>query len=860
MIELRNIAKLIIAVMIIGFNQLSAQTNNFGIGTLTPHQSAVLHLNSTTKGFLIPRLTEVERLAIPVNPLIPSPATGLMVYQTDATDGYYYWDGIQWLRISTDISTDFVYGEGDEGQVAYWRTSTTLTGSDNLFWDFTNSRLGIGTTTPLEKVDVNGGMIISNTSNSFEGNIRWTGSDFEGWDGTAWRSFTSNTFFGHGENGQVTWWEDHTHITGDYDLFWDNGNSRLGIGTSAPLETLHINGGMIISSTSFTVNGNIRWTGDDFEGWTGAEWKSFTKYLINGHGERGQVTFWRDTYEVTGDWGLFWDIDNLRLGIGTTTPRADLEVNGAIIVSTLTNDAGKQAGTFKYEGNDFLGWMGGEWKTFISAPAIFGAGQPGQVAIWLTDTPPTLTGDNDLFWDNTNKYLGVKTMTPEYEMDVNGEIMIGVNTLDGQFRMYSELGATDYEVVINPHAAMTTNTLYTLPLTDGEPGDLNLLSNDGTGVMFWQDPTKGFSLFWKKVNDVIIQTHDWALGNNQPAFEGTYGTQLLFGRNTSSAWGSYNTLLNGLNNDISAGSYSLIITGEDQTLSGSWSTILGGSEGNSLSGNYSILFGRQNSLTGNNSIIAGGQRTTLVGSGSFVFKGAAPAASVSGDNTFYPLDIQFHHNESNNNADFRIDGQTVDNLFYMDASTDRVGIGTNAPVVKLDVNNGNMAITSSPTSTFSLIFYEPSAGSDFSSFSPASQTANLEYSLPIEHDEPNSILVNDGFGVLEWADPGQFAEYLRSPVVDISASSGTYVAKETDNHIIINNTADFIIYLPPAVSMNGKEFLVKHGPTGGKKVDIWATGTDKIDDVLTNYTIVSAYSSLFLVSDGVGWFVMSSFP
>ena len=48
-----------------------------GLGTNSPHHSAILELNSTTKGFLLPRLTQTEIDAI------PTPTAGLMVYCTD---------------------------------------------------------------------------------------------------------------------------------------------------------------------------------------------------------------------------------------------------------------------------------------------------------------------------------------------------------------------------------------------------------------------------------------------------------------------------------------------------------------------------------------------------------------------------------------------------------------------------------------------------------------------------------------------------------------------------------------------------------------------------------------------------------
>jgi len=75
-----------------------SQTDNVGIGTLTPDQSAILHLESTTMGFLAPRMTYAQRIAI------VSPAEGLLVYQTDAsgsyTAGFYFRIGGSWFKIA----------------------------------------------------------------------------------------------------------------------------------------------------------------------------------------------------------------------------------------------------------------------------------------------------------------------------------------------------------------------------------------------------------------------------------------------------------------------------------------------------------------------------------------------------------------------------------------------------------------------------------------------------------------------------------------------------------------------------------------------------------------------------------------
>lgn len=63
------------------------------IGTgSSPHNSAVLDLQSTTKGFLPPRLNSVQRKAI------ASPAAGLVVYDTDINELYLY-NGTQWVSL-----------------------------------------------------------------------------------------------------------------------------------------------------------------------------------------------------------------------------------------------------------------------------------------------------------------------------------------------------------------------------------------------------------------------------------------------------------------------------------------------------------------------------------------------------------------------------------------------------------------------------------------------------------------------------------------------------------------------------------------------------------------------------------------
>jgi hypothetical protein len=76
--------------------QFSPTTGNFIIqngGTFTDNASALIQMNSTTKGFKPPTMTNAQRTAI------SSPAVGLIVYCTDAVEGLYVNKSTGWTFI-----------------------------------------------------------------------------------------------------------------------------------------------------------------------------------------------------------------------------------------------------------------------------------------------------------------------------------------------------------------------------------------------------------------------------------------------------------------------------------------------------------------------------------------------------------------------------------------------------------------------------------------------------------------------------------------------------------------------------------------------------------------------------------------
>ncbi|HZV69046.1 MAG TPA: tail fiber domain-containing protein [Saprospiraceae bacterium] len=71
-----------------------------------PHSSAMLDVQSTSKGILIPRMTLAQRN------LVPAPAEGLMIYQTDNTPGLYIYIGTAWNLLASAANVWTTAGNG----------------------------------------------------------------------------------------------------------------------------------------------------------------------------------------------------------------------------------------------------------------------------------------------------------------------------------------------------------------------------------------------------------------------------------------------------------------------------------------------------------------------------------------------------------------------------------------------------------------------------------------------------------------------------------------------------------------------------------------------------------------------------
>jgi hypothetical protein len=206
---------------------------------------------------------------------------------------------------------------------------------------------------------------------------------------------------GRGFPGQVAFWVLRNTISGDNNLFWDNINKRLGIGTTSPQARLHVIGNTIISdnlNARTVISGTTTASRICLGNVCRSEWPAGGG--ISGNGIQGYIPIWANSTSLFTS-AIYQSNNNI--GIGTTSPQARLHVIGNTIISDNLNARTVISGTTTASRICLGNVCRSEWPS-------------GGTNYWI------LSG-NSLYATPTTANVGIGTANPEFKLEVrNGDI------------------------------------------------------------------------------------------------------------------------------------------------------------------------------------------------------------------------------------------------------------------------------------------------------------------------------------------------------------------------------------------------------------------------------------------------------
>ena len=299
------------------------------------------------------------------------------------------------------LDQTFVSGAGAAGQVTYWNSQNEVAGDNDLFFDSTNKRLGIGNTTPATALEVNG--LISG-----KGGAGW-GYTFSGDLDTSIENPSANTI------GFKTTGVERLRVDSAGDIF------------ISPRDTAASSGSGIlyfknVDDNSATITGGSIRTVDSVNNPSGADMR----------------------FQVADDNGTLFDmltiISSGFVGIGTTAPDVELDVSGKGRFQRSTGEVLKLNSTTvngcfaTWENNNVdIGYIGSSfhlWNAPNNVAANFGIRANTQLDLGIqADVYMTIKSTGN---------VGIGTTSPTTTLQVGGlddgnnyDITLGWNAVAG---------------------------------------------------------------------------------------------------------------------------------------------------------------------------------------------------------------------------------------------------------------------------------------------------------------------------------------------------------------------------------------------------------------------------------------------
>lgn len=500
------------------------------LGTRTPPDaSALFQMNSVDKGMLLPRMTTAQRDAIPM------PANGLVIYNTDLLYPQVY-NGA-WISLG-------VAGGGfTEGSVIFANASGLLE-EDNgsFFWDDANNRLGIGTITPSVPLEVNGAATITGNITTGIAGQRAVITDVSG---VLTDSVTTSTELSYvsgvtsaiqtqlggkeptiGTGGGTEYWRgDKTfavvnsdHLSeGVTNLFFTDTRARTaavadsitdGITNVAPSQNAVFDA-LALKVDASTLTNYVEVAGDTMTGSLRTN-QSLTvdvdatvkgNLLLTSDPSVGGMLSGANTKSISINGGAALGTANgaqmQAYGISAGGAQGDLILSaGSGSGEVIFRANGAQVGDIDQNGQWEIG-SGGGTETHIVHGNLNGSGS-GAFAGSLTvmgnvigsgsgQFSGQLSAGGDIIGSGSGQFAGRLVVGTNLIGSGSGQFSSGVAIL-AQSPLELQDAAGGENVKIRANATTTTHTL-TLPPAQGAVDQI--LVNDGSGNMSWQDPSGG---------------------------------------------------------------------------------------------------------------------------------------------------------------------------------------------------------------------------------------------------------------------------------------------------------------------------------------------------------------------------------